>query len=298
MARKRTVAQTFRGLARLLSRYTARRAGNAIHSLPALQQRGSARRATVTLIVALMAAASVWLAVRSPQGEIAIALETFFLSMAGFTLIAWLSFDAVLAWRSVDFPWVCTSFAAILVALLNIAEATRRESFQTAKAELSRSFSELIYATQSVITNDCHELPTRAGMWQRAPEPYQGACDRIQHFAPQMSHAYDEFARTSDFNSLKGWSRNLELVTGTPERGWAGLNNSAQRVSAAVKNYGPALIDNSQSRSGRLEGMRRVILSADLKYWYFAMAFFVALRLSKTTAEVFQARAAVRRTTS
>jgi hypothetical protein len=295
MPRKRTIAKAIQGRVRLFGRAAAWHTENFTRWLSVLRQKGPARRIAVTVIVALMAAASVWLAMRSPQGEIAIALEAFLLSMAGFTLIAWMSFDAALAWRSVDFPWVCTSFAAILVALLNIAEATRRENVQMAKTELSRRFSELIYAAQSVITNDCRELPTRAGMWQRSPEPYNGACDRIQHFAPQMSYAYDEFARTSDHSSLDSWALNLAVRDRTAEGSWAGLSNAAQRVLAASKTYGPVLTESVQPKTGRFEAIRRAILSTDLKYWYFAMAFFVALRLSKTTAEVFQARAAAKK---
>ena len=48
-----------------------------------------------------------------------------------------------------------------------------------AKAELSCSFSEMIYATQSVITNDCYEL--RAGIWQRVPECCTGRHRQSAH---------------------------------------------------------------------------------------------------------------------
>jgi hypothetical protein len=56
---------------------------------------------------------------------------------------------------------------------------------------------------------------------------------------------------------------------------------------------GPVLSQLRDPQSGdRTDILRSFILSTKLRYWYFAMAFFVGLRLSKTTAEVLQAGAA------
>ena len=37
--------------------------------------------------------------------------------------------------------------------------------------------------------------------------------------------------------------------------------------------------------------LHQFVVSTELKYWYFFMAFFVGLCLSRTTAEIFQMRA-------
>jgi hypothetical protein len=118
------------------------------------------RRITVLLIVCMITSICTALVFYSSQSEAVLALEIFFVSVLGFSLIAALSYDSALCWRFVDFPWICTSFAAIVVALLNIAEAARREQASLARSEINRSFSGLIYATQNVVTNDCEELPS------------------------------------------------------------------------------------------------------------------------------------------
>jgi len=238
-----------------------------------------------------MLAICVLLVFHSAQEEAALALEIFLISVFGFSLIAVFTYDAVLCWRFVDFPWVCTSFAAIVVALLNIAEVDRREQTSSARSEISRSFSALIYTTQSVVTNDCQELPSRQQMWSRAPEPYDGACDRIKHFLPQMIYHYDEFAGSQDLSSLEGWARNMEVPGATPTGSWSGQYHSAKQFLLVSNKYSKLFEENSilEKEINWSRSLKNFILTTDLKYWYFAMAFFVGFRLSKTAAELLQA---------
>jgi hypothetical protein len=67
-----------------------------------------------------------------------LAAGIFLISVSGFSFIAWMTFDAALERRFVDFPWICTSFAAIVVALLNISEAGRREQISPKRRWSSR----------------------------------------------------------------------------------------------------------------------------------------------------------------
>ena len=115
------------------------------------------------MVLAVMIWICITLVLRNPHSEVLVAVGIFVESVSGFSLIAWMTFDAALEWRFVDFPWICTSFAAIVVALLNISEAGRREEVSLAKAELSRRFSDVIFATQSAVTNDCQDLPRKRG---------------------------------------------------------------------------------------------------------------------------------------
>jgi len=163
------------------------------------------------------------------------------------------------------------------VALLNISEADRLKEVSLAKSEISQRFSDLIYAAQSTVTNDCQELPTHA------PEPYSGACDRLKHFLSQMTYRHDDISTSLDLDRLSGWAMELQVPYGYPTGSWYELFDSARRFRATTELFSPVL---------RTDILRSFILSIHLRYWYFAMAFFVGLRLSKTTAEVLQARAA------
>jgi hypothetical protein len=251
------------------------------------------RQAAIVGVLVIMVAVCLALVLKSEQSEVLVALEIFLVSVSGFSLIAWISFDAYLAWRFVDFPWICTSFAAIIVALLNISETGHRQQVSLAKSEISRGFSDLIYATQRAVTNDCQELPTRQGMWEPSPEPYDGACDRMKHFLPQMTYQYDEFSRSLDLSGLRSWAMNMLVQDARPTGSWDRLFDSARRFLATSELFGSLLSQPRTSQNDdKTDVLRHFILSTQLRYWYFAMAFFVGLRLSKTTAEVFQARAA------
>lgn len=258
-----------------------------------LRKPGWIRRLAVLILVATMVAGCTALISISGQGEVAVALEILLISVFGFSVVAAISYDAALCWRFVDFPWICASFAAIVAALLNIGEAARREEVTHARSEISRAFSGLIYATQSAVTNDCDDLPSRSNMWERAPEPYEGACDRMKHFLPQMTFSFNEFSQTQDVTQLTGWALNLIVPDTSPKGSWQGIYNSATQFKQVANRFGPILEEKSAPRPDNswLGWLRSVMLTAKFKYWYFFLAFFVGLRLSKTTAEVLQVKA-------
>jgi hypothetical protein len=260
--------------------------------LARLRQPGARRRSAILLMVIVVIATCAALAVGGGHGDVAIALEILVASVLGFSLVAFISFDAALAWRCVDFPWVCASFAAITVALININAAALREQVLVAKSEISKRFSDLIYAVQSTVTNDCQDLPTRREMWTPAPEPYRGACDRMKRFLPQMVSQYDEFSRSSDLSGLRGWAMNMLVPQTQPTGSWAGLTESAKPFLDVSDTYGPILSGAlTAQRVDHSSILHHLVLTTGLRYWYFIMAFFVGLRVSKTTAEVLQARA-------
>lgn len=225
----------------------------------------------------------------STQEEVTIALEILSISIIGFSSIAMLSYEAVLQWRAVDFPWVLTSFATIVVSLANISANDQRQQISRAQAEISRTFSDLVYATNSIITNDCQEHPTPKDISQSSPEPYKGACERIKHSLPQMINASDNFPGKLNADVLKEWGRKMIVPDTKPTGSWEGQVFAAQRLMKSADQYGPEL----QKLTGTsVDPLTSFVLSTRLRLWYFAMAFFVGLRLAKTTAEVLQAHAA------
>ena len=246
-------------------------------------------RASIAILI-VMLIISISLVLFSFQGVVTVALEIFAVSAVGFSLIATYTYRIVILWRAVDFPWILTSFAAIVVSLVNISANEQKQYSSTAQNEISKAFSDLIYATRSIATNDCETQPAERDMRQLSPEPYKGACDRMRHILPQMVYASDQISDTINTDQLTGWGRNLLLPADTKATGgWKNQGAAAQNLINVVDRYGPGL-QKIKAASG--DTVENFILSTRLRLWYFVMAFFVGLRLSKTTAEVLQARAA------
>lgn len=246
-------------------------------------------RYSITILV-VMLIGCFSLVLFNSQGVVTVALEIFIISAVGFSFIAVCSYQTVILWRAVDFPWILTSFAAIVVSLVNISANDQKQYISTAQNEISRAFSTLIYATRSIITNDCEAQPTERDMRQSSPEPYPGACDRMRHFLPQMIYVSGRISNTINTNELKGWGRNMIIASDIKVAGgWKDQVAAAQNFIKIVDRYDPGL-----QKIGLVPGdtVENFILSTRLRLWYFVMAFFVGLRLSKTTAEVLQARAA------
>lgn len=235
-----------------------------------LRTPGRFRQITVLLVILLTASIGILLTLFGRGVDLQIATEVFLVSLVGFSAVAAVSWDCVRGWRAVDFPWVCASFIAIIVALANISEASRRERLSLAKSEMSSAFADLIYWTNSMLVNDCVELPTRVGSWQRS-FPGQEACDRIAHFLPQMRRDFDN----PDSSSGNAWG--MEFPPNGPAGSLAVPGKKFDRLSndyMAVKKANP-----------QPTGLQARLVGTEIKFWYLMMAFFVGLRLSKVTAE-------------
>jgi hypothetical protein len=211
------------------------------------------------------------------------ALSILLVSFLGFHAIAFLSFDCATCWRAVDYPWVLATFMAILIALTNIYEGSRVAPLAASQIERKQNYENLIYALKGVITNDCHPKPSRAGMWSVAPEPYEGACDRIEHFLPQVENEAARDALSSEGFSGNAWGLDILVQEENALGSWAGLYDVARKFDATSTRT-REVIDNVR-RSPR-SPIASWAASGSLKYWYFMLAFFLGLRLSKISAEL------------
>ena len=183
--------------------------------------------------------------------DLDVAGDILAISLLGFSFIAYLSFDSQVGWRIIDFAWVAASFAAIAVALINISDGARRERLFQAYTQFSQAFSDLIYAAQSTVTNECEDLPTRADLSRRSPEPYEGACDRIKHLLPQMEYQYNRFSTSQDGASLNEWGNDIRIPNTAPKGSWVGLYDSSARFSDAIRIFNTARSQN-QPENGKL----------------------------------------------
>jgi hypothetical protein len=245
---------------------------------------GWRRRITIATMVIVIVAICVALASYTAWEGVSAALVIFLVSALGFSLVAAISYDSAVCWRLVDAFWVCGSFAAVVVALINIDEAASRQQISNARSEVTDLFSGLLFAVQSIVTNDCEESPAAWDVRPRSPEPYKGACDQLKHLIPEMSYQYDEFSRTNKVSFLKIGAQ--VCVTGATVGSWASLNDRATRFIQTADRLSP-ILEGDRKR----DPLHQFIVSTELRYWYFFMAFFVGLRLSRTTADILQMRA-------
>jgi hypothetical protein len=88
---------------------------------------GLRRRITIATMVIVIIAICVALASYTAWEGVSAALVIFFVSVLGFSLVAAISYDAAVCWPLVDAFWICGSFAAVVVALINIDEAGSRQ---------------------------------------------------------------------------------------------------------------------------------------------------------------------------
>jgi hypothetical protein len=125
---------------------------------------------------------------------------------------------------------------AILSALAGIQETARLQPLNAAIADRNAAYDALTYSLKSVITNDCHPKATRAVMYSPSPEPYEGACERMEHFLPQIELAAAAESSVEGLNSGEGWGLDIIIPDSKPTGAWLGLYNDAARfVNASEK---------------------------------------------------------------
>jgi hypothetical protein len=99
------------------------------------------------------------------------------------------------------------------------------------QAEFSRRKAEqaqLVYSLKSTITNDCHPLESRKGMWTPSPEPYAGACDRMEHFLPQIGFGFGRETGAETMTADDSWAQQRRA------RGEAFLTRRSDSAKAAA----------------------------------------------------------------
>jgi hypothetical protein len=202
-------------------------------------------------------------------------------SVVGFTVIAVLTHDSRRGWRAVDYLWVCTTLATIVVALVNIASNSRKEEISSARSSVRSAFSNVLYLTRAVLEDDCQQRPSRAVYYTPASEPYPGACDRMAHFLPQMDFEMSaiELNPKAPHNE---WGMDIVLPNTNPQGRWQALYAAGRDLDQKFAAL-DTILDRQQPTDGSLS---RFILSTRLRYWYFILAFFLGLRFSKVTAEI------------
>jgi hypothetical protein len=150
------------------------------------QHRGTASLALCGLTAVVCAAVAVW----SPAGGVANAVLVLLISLVGFHAVARLSYEHKLAWEGLDYALEAITVISLVAAVAGIQQSAVTEVLQSEFARRKADQASFIYATKSTIANDCHPKESRMTMWKPSREPYPGACDRIEHFLPQLEYSF------------------------------------------------------------------------------------------------------------
>lgn len=211
------------------------------------------------------------------------AILIFGISLIGFHSIALLTADWTRFWRCAGYPLALTGFMAIVTALAGIQETARLQPLNAAVADRKAAYDALMYSLKSVITNDCHAKATRALMYSPSPEPYEGACERMEHFLPQIELSSAAESRVEGLNSGEGWGQDIIIPDSQPSGAWLGLYNDAARFTESVKRTAEVL---KESKKTPQNPIAKWAASGAIRNWYFVLTFFLGLQLSKISAEL------------
>lgn len=210
-------------------------------------------------------------------------LIVFLSSVVAFHIIGAFTYQYRKAWKSIEYAIEIATLGSIIAAFGDF-QSGQRDQRLTEAFELRRTDqAALIYAVNSVITNDCTVLPSRLNVWKPAPEPYEGACDRMKHFLPQLELEFAAEDSIDDISSDDTWGRNMLINEDESEGSWAGLVlaarnfiNSSKYVGEIVGAVGP--IDKSP--------LSTILNSRYAEYWYYLLAVALGLRLAKVTVDL------------
>lgn len=132
-------------------------------------------------------------------------------------------------------------------------------------------------------------------MWTVAPEPYQGACDRIEHFLPQIEFSFGNETGVETMTSEDSWAKNLLISEEAATGSWAGLYSQAKRFVDG-SNRTRLILDSQGQLSS--EFVRTLAGSGKLQYWQYLLAFVLGLKIARKSAGVMDAKSKERATMS
>jgi hypothetical protein len=78
------------------------------------------------------------------QSLVVAALVSFLLALITFRLVARWTFDAAVAWRAVDYPWVAATVGTIVITTVNLQPATQRNEISALRSDIQISGNALV----------------------------------------------------------------------------------------------------------------------------------------------------------
>lgn len=248
------------------------------------ERRGALALAVSATTLAGAAAIATW----SPANIIANAVWVLILSLAGFHAAVWLSYERKIVWQALDYALESVTAISLIAALAGIQQSSLAEMFQSEFSRRKAEQAQLVYSLKSTVTNDCHPLESRKGMWTPSPEPYAGACDRMEHFLPQIEFAFGRETGAETMTSDDSWAQNIVINDAEATGSWRGLFDEAKRFREGSRRTKQVLGVHKELSSGFIKSLAG---SGKLQQWQYLLALVLGLRIARRTGGLLDARA-------
>lgn len=243
--------------------------------------------AAATTVLASIAVAA-WLS----AGVIAKALILLVVSISGFHTAAWFAFERKQAWLVLDYALEAVTVVSLFAAVAGIQQSAVSAILQGEFARRKAEQASLVYYIKSTIANDCHPKESRKDMWTPSPEPYAGACDRMEHFLPQVEFTFGQETGIETMTADDSWARNFIIDDEAATGSWRGLYDEAKRFIEGSQRTKKVLDSQGQLTSKAVEALAG---SGKLQYWQFLLALVLGLRVARRSAGLLDARAKERK---
>lgn len=188
-------------------------------------------------------------------------------------------------WKSTDYLFEIVAILSIIAAVSGLNEAAKQRALQEQFTKRKLAQVELIYAAQTVVTNDCNPLESRNEVWEISPEPNEGECDRITHMLPQMQFDFDLETGPENMSSDNLWGFNFEYKNQKLEGTWTFVQEKAVNlIKVSLENeYAVAQREEAKSRTGF-----DIAKIESVFYWHHVLAFLLALKISRISMDIFK----------
>jgi hypothetical protein len=210
------------------------------------------------------------------------------ISLAELHAAAWWSHERKLPWQILDYALDLVTLVSLVAALAGIQQSAVAEILQNEFARRKAEQARLVYLIKSTLTNDCHPKETRKEIWTPSPEPYQGACDRVEHFLPQIEYAFGRETGQESMTGDNAWARNLLVREEGAVGSWKSLYNEAHRFIDGSRRT-QSVLDTQRRLSS--ESIKALAGSGKLEYWQYLLAFTFGVKIAKKSAGALESKA-------
>lgn len=224
----------------------------------------------------------------SPFGVIGNAIVILIVSLLGFHGAVWFSYERKMAWQALDYALELITVVSLIAALAGIQQSAVAETLEAAFSRRKAEQANLLYVIKSTITNDCHPKESRKSMWTPSPEPYDGACDRMEHFLPQIEYAFGKETGVETMTADDSWAQNLLINDEAATGSWQGLYDEANRFIEGSRRTRHVLDTQGPLSS---EFIKTLAGSGKLRYWQYLLAFALGLRIARQTGGLLEGKA-------
>jgi len=248
-----------------------------------VKRRGSIAAVVSVITTAVCLSVSLW----SKAGVIPNAIVILITAVAGFHVVAWFTHARKRSWQILDYALELITVTSIFAALAGVQQSAVTGILQAEFAKRKAEQSSLIYYIKGVITNDCYPKESRKNMWTPSLPPYEGACDRIEHFLPQIEYIFGKETGIESMTSDDSWARNILVNEEGAVGSWDGLYSEARRFIEGSRRTRVVLESYRPLSTGFIATLAS---SGKIQYWHYLLAFVLGLRLARRSAGIFAER--------